>query len=357
MCEHYLISEESSGEWSQDEEEYFHVGGFLDDDDSEDDAHARYKANRSSQQRIEDDIRKLMDNSLKETGRNLRESAFSESQLTGGMHVWTGVKNALEMAFPGWPDDTAQHDAFREKVQRELAVIKACRCDQEAALMRFIDSDAAVKQQLTMFLKYAPFSAEKRKTLNYGVLKVMAKGVKYANEEARGKYLVTLGPQIMRGDAIFDTAELWNRKIVTTPAGSASQSKNKDKKKRCIWVMTMNSEREANFYSHFPKLGRFHHSSFTGGSPVMAAGEWFVEKGVCTLINSCSGHYQPPPWRFRRACNELVKKGVLTPQTEIMVWERSEELKVVEHRFSACEFLNNLGANLQHYQLYPPNLH
>ena len=61
-------------------------------------------------------------------------------------------------------------------------------------------------------------------------------------------------------------------------------------------------DKEENFvlYSHTPKLDRFHHSSFTAGSPILAAGEWQVEAGIVKRINGLSGHYRPEKWRLER---------------------------------------------------------
>src|SRR5262245_22942299 len=45
----------------------------------------------------------------------------------------------------------------------------------------------------------------------------------------------------------------------------------------------------------------FHHSSFTAGDPVAAAGEMRAKQGVLELISNESGHYQPAPWFLAQA--------------------------------------------------------
>lgn len=46
-------------------------------------------------------------------------------------------------------------------------------------------------------------------------------------------------------------------------------------------------------YAGTHELDRFHHSTFLGGRPVMAAGEIVVEDGVVKAITAKSGHYRP----------------------------------------------------------------
>ena len=52
---------------------------------------------------------------------------------------------------------------------------------------------------------------------------------------------------------------------------------------------------KGDMYSHKHVEGVFHHSSFLGGSAVMAAGEVLVVNGEVRIINSKSGHYLPIP--------------------------------------------------------------
>merc|ERR1712146_482622 len=48
-----------------------------------------------------------------------------------------------------------------------------------------------------------------------------------------------------------------------------------------------------HLYIHPKKTGHFHHSSFLGGRPALAAGGLVVEDGKLVLVNSNSGHYKP----------------------------------------------------------------
>ena len=45
-------------------------------------------------------------------------------------------------------------------------------------------------------------------------------------------------------------------------------------------------------YSNSHTPGRFHHSSFLAGDPVMAAGEWLVKNGKILAIDDKTGHYK-----------------------------------------------------------------
>jgi hypothetical protein len=46
-------------------------------------------------------------------------------------------------------------------------------------------------------------------------------------------------------------------------------------------------------YTAPSETGKLHHSSFLAGEPVLAAGDWVVDKGKLQLINGESGHYRP----------------------------------------------------------------
>ena len=73
-------------------------------------------------------------------------------------------------------------------------------------------------------------------------------------------------------------------------------------KKSLIWVCTNEKGRIGpTFYSHVGIPHKFHHSSFTSGGALLAAGEWIVETGSLKKISANSGHYQPTISEFHRA--------------------------------------------------------
>ena len=281
-------------------------------------------------------------------GTTLHEHAEGERQLVGGIHLWGGVTKAMEETFPGWPQNSPDYDYFRARV---LAALKPKSSANAAAVVHeLFRREPQVAHDFHTFKAKSPFANIKQEQRFFGILKVMVKGVKYLSAQTRAKYKIELGAHLKRREKLFDTASLYNSKSVVSPAGSIGGAAIKGKAKRCIWVMTSNSEKEYEFYSHFGKLGRFHHSSFKGGGKVMAAGEWFVEAGNCTLISACSGHYQPEPWRFLLAFNKLNQVGAINQQTEIQVWDSNK----AEQRKDALTFMNEFAKNLQTFTLYPP---
>jgi hypothetical protein len=292
-----------------------------------------------------------IDDAIRNDAKPLIDHARDEVSLFAGIHVWSGVKEALAQTFPGWPD-SADYVNFREAVEKALSNDKR---KDEAFVMDLFSRNPFVDRCFKKFLTCDTPLRNAGKKLHWqrSILKIMAKGVKYLAAERRQKYEVKLGTVLKRGDAIFDTKDLFNRKRATSVPGSQVSSKL-EKKERCLWVMTMNDKNEATFYSHFGKLGRFHHSSFTSGSPVMAAGEWFVERGKCTLINACSGHYQPEPWRFLRAYKELNDHHVITNETMIQVWNKLSNPHTEEHK-PLIGFVRETKdfRKLDPYQLYP----
>jgi hypothetical protein len=300
----------------------------------------------------ENDDDGVVDAAIRNDAKELTEHARGEVGLLAGIHVWAGVKDALEVTFPGWPDNSADYDRFRGAV--EAAFISIKRKDEEF-VMELFSRNPFVDQCFKKFMTCDTPLQKPGKKLHWqrAILKIMVRGVKYLAAERRQKYEVTLGATLMRSDAIFDTKVLFNRKKATAVPGSQVSSKL-EKKERCIWVMTLNDRKEATFYSHFGKLGRFHHSSFTGGSPVVAAGEWYVERGKCLLINACSGHYKPEPWRFLRAYKELNDAHAITDQTVIQVWHTWSTPHVEEHK-PLIQFIQETRnfRSLGPYQLHP----
>jgi hypothetical protein len=69
-------------------------------------------------------------------------------------------------------------------------------------------------------------------------------------------------------------------------------------------------------FSYTHAAGDFHHSTFLGGAPVLAAGEWVVDNGVIRAITAKSGHYQPSPdnlLSFVRAFPQIPGNAIVRP--------------------------------------------
>ena len=65
-----------------------------------------------------------------------------------------------------------------------------------------------------------------------------------------------------------------------------------------------------NIYSNSHITNEFHHSSFLGGAPVKAAGEFVVTKGKLAAISAKSGHYWPTPKMYTYILSHLYQHGV-----------------------------------------------
>ena len=61
------------------------------------------------------------------------------------------------------------------------------------------------------------------------------------------------------------------------------------------------------FYADSKAVGRFHHSSFLGGRPTLAAGCLCVNNGRIIGQNNASGHYKPGPEQSLQFVEELYK--------------------------------------------------
>jgi hypothetical protein len=107
-------------------------------------------------------------------------------------------------------------------------------------------------------------------------------------------------------DRIFDTT---NRRTEFSQHGWA------------IWVCSGKipgpNGRFQNFiFSYTHDAGKFHHSTFLGGAPVMAAGEWIVDRGRVKAITAKSGHYKPSPddlARFVAAFPQIPADAIIRP--------------------------------------------
>jgi hypothetical protein len=63
-------------------------------------------------------------------------------------------------------------------------------------------------------------------------------------------------------------------------------------------------------YSGSHTVGKFHHSSFLAGGPVLSAGEWAVREGRVVAVTAKSGHYKPTVEMFYQMLRKLKRRGV-----------------------------------------------
>jgi hypothetical protein len=123
------------------------------------------------------------------------------------------------------------------------------------------------------------------------------------NEEDLKKYVVHAGASMTYGDPpqVFDTGNMISK---ASGAGFA------------IFVM----DEDGNIYAGQHRVGLFHHSSFTAGRPVAAAGELKVSGGKLVQLTAKSGHYQPTPENTWNVVKQMAALGVSFAGTEIKVW-------------------------------------
>jgi len=272
-----------------------------------------------------------------ELGKRLIDDHKSEK---GGVlaHTFHGFEAAMKAAFPGWPEDTQEYYRFIGQVffREGGGVILGNEATVRAAFKRF--TDVLWPQQQVPQNRFWP------------LLKTLAEGVKYCRADyADRKYKVEVGGVIKRRGEVFDSKKLYDQKIAGRYVSGGVAPSDDEMKCRCLWVMVWPDGGEPTIYSHIGKLGRFHHSSFRAGEAIMAGGEWVIENGRLTHINACSGHYKPESWRFLTACTYLKNKGVITPETQMEVWNRDKQRELVP----CLPFLKDFTRKMQDgYKLY-----
>lgn len=125
--------------------------------------------------------------------------------------------------------------------------------------------------------------------------KVFGTSVKYLNDQERAGFKV-----VIKDGKVYDaTGQLFD-----TRQASTSFAQNKG---RAIFVMDATG---ALYISNEQTKGKFHHSSFFAGRPVVAAGDIRIENGVVTAISRKSGHYRPTATQLNQAVRQLNTQGV-----------------------------------------------
>jgi len=74
---------------------------------------------------------------------------------------------------------------------------------------------------------------------------------------------------------------------------------------------------DEHIYTAAHKAGTLHHSSFTRGYKVKAAGMWTVTNGKVKYVDDNTGHYQTDAFRLYAFCEYLHKSGVVDADAEI----------------------------------------
>eukprot|EP00930_Biecheleria_cincta_P052054 TRINITY_DN37289_c0_g1_i1.p1 TRINITY_DN37289_c0_g1~~TRINITY_DN37289_c0_g1_i1.p1 ORF type:complete len:332 (+),score=33.79 TRINITY_DN37289_c0_g1_i1:93-998(+) len=76
-------------------------------------------------------------------------------------------------------------------------------------------------------------------------------------------------------------------------------------------------------YVHRKKKGHFHHSSFLGGKPALAAGGLVISDGKLLLVNGNSGHYKPSAKMLKKTFKQYELAHGLSRASYILVHPRT----------------------------------
>jgi len=76
-------------------------------------------------------------------------------------------------------------------------------------------------------------------------------------------------------------------------------------------------------YTHRKKTGHFHHSSFLGGMPAIAAGGLVVKDGKLLLVNANSGHYKPTAKMIKKTFKHFEDEFGLDCDSYVKVYPRT----------------------------------
>jgi hypothetical protein len=156
---------------------------------------------------------------------------------------------------------------------------------------------------------------------------MFVQGVKYLDQASRGDYRITAdGAQLRWRGKTFDTQDL---ETVFSGVGWA------------CWVMSP----EKVIYTNSHVVGRWHHSSFLSGCPVLGAGEWMVTGGRVRYITGKTGHYKCDKSTLIKALFVMRSKGVKLEGSQVILWKGGEDPIAID----TVKFLTDatLPANLE----------
>jgi hypothetical protein len=96
---------------------------------------------------------------------------------------------------------------------------------------------------------------------------------------------------------------------------------------------TMNANGEISIFMHHNMTDKIAHSSMNAGSPVVAAGEMMIKKGILQVITTHSGHYRPTLFNVSRALEYFVTHGIDIREAKVVTWDNpSPSVKGVESK-------------------------
>mmetsp|Transcript_39626 Transcript_39626/g.112375 ORF Transcript_39626/g.112375 Transcript_39626/m.112375 type:complete len:380 (-) Transcript_39626:375-1514(-) len=109
--------------------------------------------------------------------------------------------------------------------------------------------------------------------------------------------------------------DLHDSEALCSPFGSSATScQPGEARPKSKWIYVLDLDNR--MYINKKQAGEFHHSSFTRGGPVRAAGSIIVHHGTVKQITAWSGHYRPTEEDFKEVIHFLESQGVDMSQAE-----------------------------------------
>lgn len=210
-------------------------------------------------------------------------------------------------------------ESIIESIAREKKTRDYCT-DEAIVLKRFFG-----KKKFEKFsAKELPEKAAKGDKETHGIVKptsytgtaqeiLAANGVLYLDKhDASAYHLVNIKKgKLYLGDQLLDSSDA----LELGPHDSKPVSS-----KRAIYVISQDGKLYVSKYSF---AGKFHHSSFLAGAPVISAGMMVVENGVIKSINDQSGHYLPAACNFKNGIRVLIEQGyTFAPMTSYTIYKQ-----------------------------------
>ncbi|KAF4148073.1 hypothetical protein GN958_ATG02767 [Phytophthora infestans] len=94
--------------------------------------------------------------------------------------------------------------------------------------------------------------------------------------------------------------------IVRVQYATSERIVNTDELSKWIFVIDLSGR----MYLGRKRKGRFHHSSFVSGAPILAAGKIIIKNGIIIAVEPHSGHFKPRLENVLALCSILANHGV-----------------------------------------------
>jgi len=248
----------------------------------------------------------------KHLGRRLESVQISLVRTEGVRQVLIaqGFMTELFGLFPDYTDD-AEHRAELDAFIRAAIAKNPVTIENAGEVVRCALPDAALLAAPAIL----PGDAEEAS------LRTFAAYIEAANQ-ARWKGLLPLDNDYWHGDSATHFKAVDERapylvRIQDGPLWSGGLPLTGETSKDSKGLLNFVLSPELELYAGPLVPGRFHHSSFLAGGPLVAAGEFTMDQGRIKTITNRSGHYKPSAAILLRFLRFLNAKGVDLADTKI----------------------------------------